>query len=323
MEGTRAGQESPAQGHPRSHRECTAVRPQTQRAPSAGGTPGWHRWLGHTPSCLPRTRKHRPRLPRTAPPPTRQGCSAARGRGPTFPRPAPRWGPGAERQRGGGTGRGCPRAARQAKHAATVCSREHPARPAPSWKGDAAPAPARPPGEQAPTGAALKECTGLSSRWEAPCRRARPERAGPRLHGRGRPPAPRGRAHRCFSSSERARAASRVCACWRGRRGLSGCFPERPRPLRVGGGVGDQLPPQPGPPQHFLRLSPSPCPYAGSRGPLGGPATPTWGAPRCVRNKDSKSTPPPSAKPTLTPTCGAPRHPAATGSPRGVFSEEA
>lgn len=71
-------------------------------------------------------------------------------------------------------------------------------------------------------------------------------------------------------------------------------------------------PPQPGPPQHFLRLSPSPCPYAGSRGPLGGPPTPTWGAPRCVRNKDSKSTPPPSAKPTLTPTCGAPRHPAAT-----------
>lgn len=87
------------------------------------------------------------------------------------------------------------------------------------------------------------------------------------------PPAPRGRAHRCFFSSGRARAASQVCAWWHGRRGLSGCFPERPRPLWVGGGGGDQL--APGPLQHFLWLSPSPPPLPRKQGSPGRPPTPT------------------------------------------------
>lgn len=100
----------------------------------------------------------------------------------------PRWGPGAERERGGGTGRGCRRAARQARHAAPVCSREHPA-PSAGGKGDATRAPARPPGEQAPTG---QERHSRNARGSPPGGR-RPAggraRSGPGLRSTGAGPA--------------------------------------------------------------------------------------------------------------------------------------
>lgn len=105
-----------------------------------------------------------------------------------------------------------------------------------------------------------------------------PEQAGPLFEGGMReaalgplssPPAPSPQllTHQCFSSSERAQAASRACAWGRGPRGPSGCFPGHPRPLKVQRRHGDQLPPRP---DHSTSCSSAPPSLPKTEGPLGG-----------------------------------------------------
>lgn len=122
------------------------------------------------------------------------------------------------------------------------------------------------------TGEALQECARLSSRWEAPCGRARPERARPSLHGSGarQPPAAE-----LTDASFPPDGPEPLLRCVLGGTAAVGSHAASQSVLGPYGWEEEAV--TSWPPalcSTSCGSAPAPLPYPGSRGPLGGPPLP-------------------------------------------------